>query len=221
MRVFVAIVLLFLPVAAFAQTEKRVALLIGNSFQTAFASGIARELQKHVAILERENTVQPPKRRQCHCRARHHPKNILCIQIYCWRSTILRARCWRRRWLVLVALLRRRSNPIRTQWRRLCHGHVAHLRQCHPPTYGTAGGVSANNVILTSCQPPGSERVESPGGISPPGAPRTVREPLEFTRLPMFGRCHGIGPSERRDAGLPGGTGQTNVVPPWSDGASA
>ena len=59
MRVFVAIVLLFLPVAAFAQTEKRVALLIGNSFQTAFASGIARELQKHVAILEREITVQP------------------------------------------------------------------------------------------------------------------------------------------------------------------
>ena len=99
MRVFVAIVLLFLPAAAFAQTEKRVALLIGNSFQTAFASGIARELQKHVAILEREITVQPPKRRQCHCRARHHPKNILCIQIYCWRSTILRARCWRRRWL--------------------------------------------------------------------------------------------------------------------------
>ena len=29
----------------------------------------------------------------------------------------------------LVALLRRRSNPIRTQWRRLCHGHVAHLRR--------------------------------------------------------------------------------------------
>ena len=30
--------------------------------------------------------------------------------------------------------------------------------------------------------------VESPGGISPPGAPRAVHDPLE-ARLPMFGRC--------------------------------
>jgi hypothetical protein len=42
-----------------------------------------------------------------------------------------------------------------------------------------------------------------------------------FTRLPMFGRCHGIRPSEQRDVGSPGGTGQTNLVPLWSDGASA
>jgi|SRR5215510_3016260 len=52
-----------------------------------------------------------------------------------------------------------------------------------------------------------TERGEPPGGI------------LRFTRLPMFGRCHGIRPSERIDAGFPGGTGQT--LPLWSDGASA
>jgi CelD/BcsL family acetyltransferase involved in cellulose biosynthesis len=50
----------------------------------------------------------------------------------------------------LVAILRRRSNPLRTQWCRLCHG------SCHTPLQYN-GWVSANNVIQTSCQPPGSE----------------------------------------------------------------
>src|SRR5262245_7139506 len=30
------------------------------------------------------------------------------------------------------------------------------------------------------------EDVESRGGLSPPGAPRSVHEPLDFLRLPMF-----------------------------------
>jgi hypothetical protein len=53
--------------------------------------------------------------------------------------------------------------------------------------------------LLESCQ-----RVESPGGISPPGAPRTVHDPLEShgsrcsavamtagAGCPRFDRCHG------------------------------
>src|SRR5262245_61734009 len=51
-RVSVAIVLLLLPVAAFAQTEKRIALLIGNQ---AYGSEIGRLANPHndIALLEK------------------------------------------------------------------------------------------------------------------------------------------------------------------------
>src|SRR5262245_9843823 len=42
-----------------------------------------------------------------------------------------------------------------------------------------------------------SAHVESPGGLSPPGAPSTVRERLDSYGSPMSGRCHGIDGSER------------------------
>ena len=63
--------------------------------------------------------------------------------------------------------------------------------------------------------------VESPGGVSPPGAPKTVHDPLEFTRLPMPGRCHDIMASGRRAAGSRGAAGRTSPLLPWSDAPSA
>ena len=63
--------------------------------------------------------------------------------------------------------------------------------------------------------------VESRGGISPPRAPRTVREPLEFIRLPMFGRCHDIAANEQTELDLHDEAMQTNPVPLWSGDATA
>jgi hypothetical protein len=95
-----------------------------------------------------------PKRRQCHCRARHRPKKKRC-SVYRFTATLdypesapLAALLAR-----LVAILRRRSNPLRTQWCRLCHTPL----QYGPPNPRHNGWVSANNVIQTSCQPPCSE----------------------------------------------------------------
>ena len=59
-RVVVAVVLLLLPAAAFAQTEKRIALLIGNQ---GYGSEIGRLANPHndVALLEK-TLASPPSR---------------------------------------------------------------------------------------------------------------------------------------------------------------
>jgi hypothetical protein len=56
------------------------------------------------------------------------------------------------------------------------------------------------------------QTVESPGGISPPGAPRSVREPLDF---PMLGRFQGTAANERRASDLCGEADQTSRVLLW------
>ncbi len=63
--------------------------------------------------------------------------------------------------------------------------------------------------------------VESPEGISPPGAPRTVHDPLEFTRLPMFGRSHDIAANGRRASASSGEAGRTSPCRPWFGAPSA
>ena len=44
-----------------------------------------------------------------------------------------------------------------------------------PVVYGSYQGISCRQRRLSTA----AEDVESPGGVSPPGAPRTVREPLD------------------------------------------
>ena len=64
---------------------------------------------------------------------------------------------------------------------------------------------------------PQIERImqKPPGGISPPGAPRSRREPLDLTRLPMFlGRFHGTAANERRASDLCGEADQTRSRAP-------
>ena len=47
------------------------------------------------------------------------------------------------------------SSRRRTLWRRLCHLPCHTRLQCCPPNPRHDGWVSANNVVLTSCQPAG------------------------------------------------------------------
>src|SRR5262249_47862551 len=66
--------------------------------------------------------------------------------------------------------------------------HFPHLRRCGDSVCFPGGFCRVDNV---SSKP---TLVESPGGLSPPGAPKTV--------------CHGIGPSAQRGAGSPDESGR-------------
>src|SRR6516162_76105 len=54
--------------------------------------------------------------------------------------------------------------------------------------------------------------------------PRALLDPyvnLSIHTAPMFGRFHDRAASGRRVLDLPGGAGQTSLVPPWSSDATA
>ncbi len=81
-------------------------------------------------------------------------------------------------------------------------------------------GLPAHSLEGWPSSQPVDAVVESPEGLSPSGAPRTVREP-RFTRLPMFGRCHDIVASGQRVSVSLGAAGRTSPSHPWSDEPSA
>ena len=58
--------------------------------------------------------------------------------------------------------------------------------------------------IMLNAQDPDEHLASSRGGIPPPRAPRTVRDPLEFIRLPMFSRRHAQSANARRGLDSPG-----------------
>src|ERR1039457_401295 len=66
-----------------------------------------------------------------------------------------------------------------------------HFTQVRPPSFRCP--LLSNNGQIVAV-PRISAKVESPGGISPPGAPRTVREPLDS----HGSRCSAIGTRGQR-----------------------